>query len=104
MKKIACILTFFLLLFYGFPCFSQNKQDKKLIIVTEIVTPEMNVVNNKLHIKNAPVGKQVEVFTVIGNKVRQIEMKSVEGEYELNLPKAIYIFKLNGVVKKFVIK
>jgi hypothetical protein len=72
--------------------------------VTEIVTPEMNVVNNKLHIKNAPVGKQVEVFTVIGNKVRQIEMKSVEGEYELNLPKAIYIFKLNGVVKKFVIK
>jgi hypothetical protein len=104
MEKITFILAFFSLLSYGSPCFSQSKPDKRAIIVTEIATPEMNVVNNKLYVKNAPLGKRVEVFTVIGNKVRQIEMKSVVGEYELNLPKAIYIFKLDGVVKKFVIK
>ncbi|GHT53542.1 hypothetical protein FACS189451_05750 [Bacteroidia bacterium] len=73
-------------------------------MVEEVVVPDMTVVNSKLTLKNAPIGRRVEIFTILGNKVRQIEIKSQDGEYELNLPRAIYIFKLDGVVKKFVIR
>ncbi|GHU81601.1 hypothetical protein FACS189415_0250 [Bacteroidia bacterium] len=68
------------------------------------LAPEMNVVNNRLYLKNAPVGKKVEIITIIGNKIREIQIKSPNDEFELNLPRAIYIFKLDGVVKKFVVK
>jgi hypothetical protein len=88
-----------------FPVFSQEKQNKKTQeTVTETLVPEMSVTDNKLTLKNAPVGKQLVIYTIIGNKVRQIEIKSPNDEFELKLPRAIYIFKLDGIVKKFVIK
>ena len=102
MKRIAFILICLLVLFHSLPFYAQDKKDA--IGMNEAVAPEINVVNNKLYVKNAPVGKKVEVITIIGNKVREIKITAVECEYELNLPRAIYIFKLDGVVKKFVIK
>ncbi|MDR0413737.1 MAG: hypothetical protein LBH61_08060 [Dysgonamonadaceae bacterium] len=83
--------------------FAQEKKERK-VVIEEITLPELNVIDNILHIKNAPVGAKVEIITIVGNKVRQIEIKSKEVAYELNLPKAIYIFKLEGVVRKFVIR
>lgn len=83
--------------------FAQEKKDK-IVVVEEIILPELNVINNVLYIKNAPIGAKVEIITIVGNKVCRIEMKSKDGVYELNLPKAIYIFRLEGVVRKFVIK
>ena len=70
----------------------------------EQVAPDMNVVNNKLTITNAPVGKRVGVFNIIGNKVRDIQITSSEFETELNLPRAIYIFKMEGTTRKFIVK
>jgi hypothetical protein len=105
MKPIVFIILFFITCCFGTVAFAQDKQNRKQTAVTEeIVMPEMNVANNKLTLKNAPVGRRVEIFTILGNKVRLIEIKSPDGEYELNLPRAIYIFKLDGVVKKFVIR
>jgi hypothetical protein len=105
MKPIVFVIIFFFSCCFGTVTFAQDKQNKKQTTVTEeFDIPEMTLTNNKLTLKNAPVGKQVEIFTILGNKVRQIEIKTADGEYELNLPRAIYIFKLDGVVKKFVIR
>jgi len=85
--------------------FSQdNKNKKEPAAIEEQAMPEMNVYNNKLYITNAPVGRQVEVITIIGNKIREIRITSSDFEYPLNLPRAIYIFKLDGMVKKFIVK
>jgi len=90
---------------YQASVFSQdNKNRKEPVAMDEQVMPEMYVVNNRLYIKNAPVGKRVEVITIIGNKIRDILITSSEFEYDLNLPRAIYIFRMDGTVKKFVIK
>jgi hypothetical protein len=105
MKPIAFTILFFFTCCFGTAAFAQHKHDRKQAATAEeVVVPEMNVVNNKLTLKNAPAGRRVEIFTILGNKVRQIEIKSPDGEYELNLPHAIYIFKLDGIVKKFVIR
>ena len=106
MKPIVFILLFFFTCCFGSVAFAQDTQNNKRqpAVVEEIVVPEMRVVNNRLVLNNAPVGRQVEIFTILGNKVRQIEIKYPDGEHELNLPRAIYIFKLDGAVKKFIIR
>jgi hypothetical protein len=106
MKSIVFILLFFITCCFGTVAFAQDKPNRKQTVATEeVVTLEINVINNKLTWKNAPVGKRIEIFTILGNKVRQIEIKSPDGELELNLPRAIYILKLDdGAVKKFIIR
>jgi hypothetical protein len=105
MKRIALIIVFLMILSCQASVFSQdNKNKKEPTAMEEQVAPEMYVVNNQLIIKNAPVGKRVEVVTIIGNKIRDILITSSEFEYNLNLPRAIYIFRMDGTVKKFVIK
>ncbi|MDR0682293.1 MAG: T9SS type A sorting domain-containing protein [Dysgonamonadaceae bacterium] len=102
MKRFSLVIVLLILSAQVF-LFAQEKKERATV-VEEVVLPELNVVNNILYIKNAPVGAKVEIITIVGNKVCRIEMKSQEGIYELNLPKAIYIFKLEGVVRKFVIR
>ena len=105
MKRTVFIIVFLLALSYPSFIFSQdNKNRKDAVAIEEQVTPEMYVSNNKLYLKNASVGKRVEIITIIGNKIREIQITAPENEYELNLPRAIYIFRLDGMVKKFVIK
>jgi hypothetical protein len=83
---------------------SQDKKEKTSAS-EETVIPEMTIIgNNILQVKNAPVGSYIEIITIVGNKVRKYEIKSANVSFELNLPKAIYIFKLEGTVRKFVIK
>jgi hypothetical protein len=97
--------VFLLALSYPVSVFSQeNKNRKESVTVEEQAMPEMYVANNRLFIKNAPVGKRVEVITIIGNKIRDILITGTEFEYDLNLPRAFYIFRMDGMVKKFVIK
>lgn len=105
MKRIALTIMFLVALSYQVTVFSQdNKNRKELVAMDEQVMPEMNVVNNRLFLKNAPVGKKVEIITIIGNKIKEITITSSDSEYDLNLPRAIYIFRMDGMVKKFVIK
>ena len=70
----------------------------------EQVVPEMYVHENKLYIKNAPVGKKVEVITIIGNKIREIPITASEDVHVLNLPRAMYIFKMDGTIRKIVVR
>jgi hypothetical protein len=102
MKKFFFLIVF-LLISLQVSLFSQERKEK-VAVSENIVFPELHVINNILYIKNAPLGSRLEVITIVGNKVLVIEIKSRNLTYELNLPKAIYIFKLEGVVRKFVIK
>ena len=91
---------------YGTSGFSQDSKNRREpVAAVEQAKPEMYVIDNRLYLKNAPVGKRVEVLTIIGNKIRDIQITSSESEYDLNLPRrAIYIFRMEGIVNKFVIK
>jgi len=105
MKRIALVIVFLMFFLCQVSVFSQdNKNRKETALIEEQPKPDMNVVNGKLELKNAPVGKRVEVITIIGNKIRDILITSSEGAYELNLPRGIYIFRMDGSTRKFVIK
>ena len=121
MKHIALIIVFLFVLSFQFSVFSQDNKNRKEpvtpatsvtpvtpvtpVTIEEQVTPDLYVVNNKLYVKNVSTGKKVEIITIIGNKIREIQItSSPDFEQELNLPRAIYIFRTDGIIKKFIIK
>jgi hypothetical protein len=105
MKPIIFTVIIFFSCCFGTAVCAQDKQQRKQVAaVKQLAVPEISVDNNKLILKNAPAGRRVEIFSVLGNKVLQIEITTPHGEYELPLPRAIYIFKLDGIVKKFVVR
>jgi len=98
-------MLFLMVLSHQVSVFSQDNKNRREPFATEEgVEPEMYVFNNRLYLKNAPIGKRVEIITIIGNKIREFHITSADSDYELNLPRAIYIFRMDGMVKKFVIK
>lgn len=103
MKRVLFSLLLAIVSFSSLPLQAQETKAKSA--VEEAKTPEINVVNNVLYVKNAPIGSRLEIVSIVGSKLKEIEMKSSSATYDLsNLPKAIYIFKLEGVVRKFVIR
>ena len=65
---------------------------------------EMFVVGNKIFTGNAPIGKKIEIFSVVGLKIAEIEIKTSSGEYPLNVPKGYYILKMSDIVRKVAIR
>jgi hypothetical protein len=103
--KISFVVMMISLLLNVLPVFPQDKQTKKNETTTsETAAPVISVKDNKLTLKNAPKGKFLIIYTIIGTKVRQIEIKSSTEEHDLKLSRGIYLFKLEGIVKKIVIK
>ncbi len=105
MKKKIFGIIIALLYSLHFSVFPQ--QDVKSKSITDSETSSIEVVlvdSNRLSVRNAPVGKKLQVFSIVGNKVKEIEIKSPSGEYTLNLPRSIYIVKLDTFVGKYVIK
>lgn len=104
MKKFLLIIACLLPVASQVSLYAQHTKKEKVVVTEETLMPELQVVNNTLYIKNAPIGAKLQIITIVGNKVREIEIRSSDMVYELNLSKAIYIFKLEGVVRKFVIR
>jgi hypothetical protein len=103
MKRILLLFLFLFLVSLQTSIIAQNTQESSKA-VEQSVALEMSVAKNKLIVRNAQVGKRVEIITILGNKVKEIEIKLPDAEYDLNLPKAIYIFKLDGTVRKFIVE
>jgi len=58
-----------------------------------------------IKIENVPVGSRLEVYNIVGSKVKEIEMKQSSGEYPVSLPKGYYIVRINGgIVRKIVVR
>ncbi|MDR0231857.1 MAG: T9SS type A sorting domain-containing protein [Dysgonamonadaceae bacterium] len=105
MKKNLLSLLFLL----AFICFQtavfaqQDAKQRPISNDTDRVM-EMSVVGNKIFIENAPVGKKIEVFSVMGLKVTEIKIETPSVEHTLIVPKGYYILKISDTVRKVVIR
>ena len=104
MKKLLLLLLGICCSSLSLSLYAQDAKKEKGILTEETPTPTMSVSNNTLHVTDAPIGAKIQIITIVGNKVREITVQEHDAYYVLNLPKAIYIFKLEGMVRKFVIK
>jgi hypothetical protein len=65
---------------------------------------KVSVVDKLIKVSNAPQNSKMEIYNIVGSKVHEIEMKHASGEYLLSLPKGYYIVRIEGIVRKIVIR
>ena len=106
MKESLFSLLFMILLGYSTAVLAQETRPKSPPVSADVdrIVVEMSVVGNKIVTENVPVGKKIEIFSVIGLKVAEIDIKTTSGEYPLNVSKGYYILKMSDIVRKVAIR
>ncbi|WP_029906425.1 T9SS type A sorting domain-containing protein [Prevotella sp. 10(H)] len=60
--------------------------------------------NSKIKLENVPVSGYLEVYSILGVKVRSINLKTIVAETNLDLQKGVYILKAGKVAQKVIVK
>ena len=80
------------------------RQKDAAIIQAKTDSIQITVSDNRITIANAPIGSKLEIFNVVGIKVREIDMKQSSGEYLVNIAKGYYIIRIEETVRKVAIR
>lgn len=67
-------------------------------------TISISAYDNKIVVKNAPIGSKLEIYSVVGIRVKELEMKQPDGEYTVNIAKGYYIIRISDTVRKVAIR
>ena len=65
---------------------------------------EISAYDNKIVVENAPVGSKLEIYSVVGIRVKEIQMKQPSGEYAVDIAKGYYIVRIGDIVRKVSIR
>jgi uncharacterized lipoprotein YajG len=65
---------------------------------------EIIAVDNRIRVANAPADSRLEIYSVVGIKVVEIEMKQPCGEYTVHIAKGYYIIRIGETVRKIAIR
>lgn len=97
------LLLIFILVFSSSQLVSQNiAQTEK--IETEYATIVLTVTTDSVRIQNAKPGTTLEIYTVLGVRINAVLVDSTDKTIFLTLPRGYYIFKIDNIVRKVVVK
>lgn len=65
---------------------------------------EISVYENRIKLDHAPVGSVLEIYSVVGIKVKEIAIKQSSGEYVVDIDKGYYIIRIGDTVRKIAIR
>lgn len=65
---------------------------------------EISAYDNKIVVANAPAGSKLEIYSVVGIRVKEIPMKQPSGEYTVDIAKGYYIVRIADTVRKISIR
>lgn len=65
---------------------------------------EISFVDNRIKVNHATLGSKLEVYSIVGLKVLEVEIKHTSGEYPVNLSKGYYIVRVEETVRKIVVR
>jgi hypothetical protein len=109
MRRKGFIITF--ILFLGivttFPVDAReiNMEKPSYSYAANDPTPiEITAYRNRIKVENAPIGSVLEIYSVVGIKVKEIQMKQSSGEYIVNIAKGYYIIRIADTVRKVAIR
>jgi hypothetical protein len=61
-------------------------------------------IDNRIKVCNATPGSRLEIYSVVGVKVADIEIKRSCGEYVVSIAKGYYIIRIGETVRKVAIR
>lgn len=101
--KLIKIVILSLLLGASLPAFSQSlEQGVASEAEKQFVTVTIN--NEKYQLPSTKQDVRVDVYSIIGAKVANVDVKSGQGEAFVTLPKGYYIVRANNVSRKIAVK
>ncbi|MDR2138157.1 MAG: T9SS type A sorting domain-containing protein [Tannerella sp.] len=65
---------------------------------------KVSVIDNRISVTDAPAGSRLEIYNIVGIRVRKIEIRHPSEEYVIILPKGYYIVRIEDTVRKIVIR
>ena len=81
-----------------------NTTVSRTTVAKEPDSVEISAYDNKIVVENAPAGSKLEVYSVVGIRVKEIPMKQPSGEYTVDLAKGYYIVRIGDTVRKVSIR
>lgn len=101
MKKYLLKISLSLALLAGLPAMGMAAieiidQDAQTTVISQTT-------NNTLHIVNAN-GDVVYIYNVAGKCIKTFKVEGPDRQYELNLPKGIYIVKVGNTARRITVK
>lgn len=110
-KQIIKAFGILLLSSWGclFTSIQAQQTERSSKTITEKAAPidssiEIRAGENQVVISNAPVGSTIEIYNIIGTKIKEFEIKQSSAEYTVALPKGYYIVRIADMVRKIVIR
>jgi hypothetical protein len=93
---------------FDFAKAQQSTTSVQQAVVKEKERPSSSVdvvaMDNRIIISNAPIGSKLEIYSVVGIKVAEIEIKVPSGEYPVDIAKGYYIVRIGKTVRKVAIR
>lgn len=108
--KVLITIVLLLAVWAGYPLEVMAQQANTAI--SRVATPkdkekdsvEISAYDNKIVVENAPAGSKLEIYSVVGIRVKEIPMKQPSGEYTVDLAKGYYIVRIGDTVRKVSIR
>ena len=108
--KVLITIVLLLAVWAGYPLEVMAQQANTAI--SRVATPkdkekdsvEISAYDNKIVVENAPAGSKLEIYSVVGIRVKEIPMKQPSGEYTVDIAKGYYIVRIGDTVRKVSIR
>ena len=93
-------------------CIRDRMAQQANTAISRVATPkdkekdsvEISAYDNKIVVENAPAGSKLEIYSVVGIRVKEIPMKQPSGEYTVDIAKGYYIVRIGDTVRKVSIR
>jgi len=87
----------------------EQKSDKNTTTTTteqkkEEPKPEISAYENRITVNNAPIGSTLEIYSIVGIKVKEIKIKYPTEEFIVDIAKGYYIIRIGETVQKVAIR
>lgn len=105
MKQLMHIYLLCGLLLLALPLRALAQANQTQIVATTTdKSVDISVVDNRIVVLNAPPKSKMEIYSIVGTKIREIELKNPSGEYAVSLSKGYYIVRVANTVRKIIIR
>jgi hypothetical protein len=111
-KRIKTMLTGLLtvcsLMLFAFP--AQAETAAFVLAVPAAQPPadtpkvKVNVIDNRIIVTDAPAKSRLVIYSIVGIRVKEIEIRHPSEEYAVSLPKGYYIIRIEDIIRKIVIR
>ena len=82
----------------------QTVSSSSSTIVKDTEPLRISAYNNKVVVENAPIGGKLEIYSVVGIRVKEIVIKQATAEYPVDIAKGYYIVRIGDTVRKIAIR